>query len=212
MHCHQHHLLRRIVADVVAAVVTAVAALLFGRIAVVARLMLNSNFVNRHYFTEIFVFGDNCYLDKNQQFIADHNISFLFVYFDMLWDDLLALKKMYSENVSAQDVKLFMMQALPEFYSYFALLLRYSFLACIVNNPIDNILKSDRFNLNVGDYMARTEPVYKEQRYKDARKLATLFSERQYGKFSFGDYSYLVFPRKPSRTQIFVLRGFVVQT
>ncbi|MCL2153367.1 MAG: hypothetical protein FWH57_10505, partial [Oscillospiraceae bacterium] len=55
--------------------------------------MLYTNFINRRYITEVWVYGDKGYLDKNQYMLGEYDISFLFIYFDELWDKLLTARK-----------------------------------------------------------------------------------------------------------------------
>ena len=173
----------------------------FTAISYLEYLMLYTNFVKRRYTADIFVFGNKSYLDKCQHFIGSYNISFMFVYFEKLWDDLSALKKRYPSQVSAQDVTSFMIDALPDFYSYLTCAARIAILNCINKsqssdncmNPLTNIRKTDRFIVNVGDYLAKTETVYEEQKNKDAKKLIDWFEKKLNGEYIFGDYSNLDF-------------------
>jgi len=41
--------------------------------------MLYTNFINRHYISDILVYGDKSYLDKNQRTIGSYDVSFLFI-------------------------------------------------------------------------------------------------------------------------------------
>jgi uncharacterized protein YjbI with pentapeptide repeats len=164
--------------------------------------MLYTNFIKRRYTAEIFVFRNKSYLDKEQRFIGGYDISFIFVYFDKLWDELMALKKQYLGHVSAQEVTSFMLGALPNYFSYFARVVRNSILYFTdrnihsnKSNPLDNIQKNDIFMINVGDYMTKTETVYEERKYKDSNKLADWFGKKLYKKYIYGDYSNLNFTR-----------------
>ena len=57
--------------------------------------MLYTNFINRCYYAEVFAYEGQDQLEKPQLLIASYNISFLFIFFNKLWDDLLALKRRY---------------------------------------------------------------------------------------------------------------------
>ena len=158
--------------------------------------MLYSNFINRRYVADIFVYGDKSYLDKSQRWIGAYDISFLFVYFNELWDKLLSERKYYVGKVSAREITYFMLRALSDFYSYLTSIIRFTILSFADESPIANIDKNESFIANVGDYMAKTEPVYKEKKYKDAKKLIDWFGEQLYSKYIFGDYAGLDFSEK----------------
>ncbi|MCL2153256.1 MAG: pentapeptide repeat-containing protein [Oscillospiraceae bacterium] len=158
--------------------------------------MLYNNFINRHYVSEIFVYNDKSYLDKNHQFIGEYDISFLFVYFDEMWDKLLSGRKCYVGKVTAQEITTFMLRTLSDFYSYFTNIIRFTILSIIDESSLANINKNEKFMVNVGDYMAKTEAVFVEQKVKDAKKLNDLFSKQPYSQYIFGDYSRLDFSGK----------------
>jgi len=158
--------------------------------------MLYTNFINRHYVADIFVYGEKGYLDKSQRFIGSYDISFLFVYYDMLWDDLLALKKRYFGKVAAKEITDFMIRTLPAFYSYFIGIVRFGIVKCIDECPVIDIDKNEEFMVNVGNYMAETETVYSEKKHKDANELTEWFNELFLNKYICGDYSNLDFTGK----------------
>jgi hypothetical protein len=155
--------------------------------------MLYSNFINRQYKTEICVFGSESYLDKKQCIIASCDISALFIYYDELWDKLISARKRYVGQVSAQYIKSFMLQTLPDFYSYFTKIVRFAVMGCMPNERFADIMKNDVFMVNVGEYMGLTEPIYTENKYKDVKKLVEWFKEKAQNEYTFGDYSGLDF-------------------
>jgi uncharacterized protein YjbI with pentapeptide repeats len=158
--------------------------------------MLYTNFINRHYVADIFIYGDKSYLDRDQRFIGNYDISFLFGYFDQLWDDIISLKRRYPGLVSAQEITPFVMGTLPDFYSYLANIARFAIGECVDKSPFADINKNEDFMVNIGDYMAKTEPVYRAKKNKDANKLAKWFNEQLLSKYIFDDYSGLDFTGK----------------
>ena len=155
--------------------------------------MLYTNFIKRRYVAQVRVYGDKSYLDENQRAVCDYDVSFLFACFDRLWDELLVERKRYIGKVSALDVKSFMMQTLPEFYSYLASVARYVIEECVICKPFVEIETNERFMVNVGDYMAATDSVFRECKNKDAAKLAKWFGKRFGNEYLSGDYSDLDF-------------------
>jgi len=158
--------------------------------------MLLTNFINRHYIAEVFVYGEKSCLDKNQRFVGEYDLSFMFVYFSEFWDYLLSERKRYVGKVSAHDITAFMIEALPKFYSYLTNIARFSIMEQMDKSPYADIVKGDRFSVNVGNYMASTEPVYVEHKTKNADKLIEWFSEQPSDKYVFEDYSNLDFSGK----------------
>jgi len=158
--------------------------------------MLYTNFLNRRYIADIFVYGDKSYLDRDQRFIGSYDISFLFVFFDQLWDALITLRRRYPGLVPAPEITAFMMETLPDFYSYLANIARLAIGEYLDKSPFAKIAKNEEFMINVGDYMAKTEPVYCAKKTKNADELAVWFSEQLADKYIFGDYSGLDFSEK----------------
>ena len=158
--------------------------------------MLYSNFLNRRYVVEVWVYGDRAYLDKDQQVINEYDLSFLFVYFSELWNKLLSSRKRYVGKVTANEITTYMIETLPDFFSYFTNTIRYAIVDSVENSPFINISKNKTFTINSGEYMAKTETIYSESKNKDVNKLSEWFSEHLNNKYTFGDYSCLDFSGK----------------
>jgi len=75
-------------------------------------IMMYTNFINRCYIAEVYVFDDKLYLDKNQRVISEYDVSFLFIYFDELWDNLISLRKYYIGKVTNREISAFMIETL----------------------------------------------------------------------------------------------------
>ena len=155
--------------------------------------MLYSNFINRRYISEVWVCGEKLYIDKNQRIIGEFDISQLFVFFNELWDKLLSARKRYVGKVTAKDVTSIMIQALPEFYSYLANIVRRAIPDLLDKQPFANIIKNETFKIYVGDYMANTIPVYIESKKKDSKALHKQINKRLDKEYTFQDYSGLDF-------------------
>ena len=151
--------------------------------------MLYTNFVDRRYVAEVWVYGDMLYLDESQRMIGEYDISFLFVYFSELWDKLLSARKRYVGKVAAQEVASFMLQTLPDFYSYLANIARRAIVELFDKQPFTDIIKNGAFKISVGDYMAYTTPVYIESKNKDIKVLHKHLKKRLEIGYTFQDYS-----------------------
>jgi len=155
--------------------------------------MLYTNFINQRYVAEVWVYSDRRYIDKRQRMIGEYDISFLLVYFDELWNKLLSARKRYVGKVASREITAFMIQTLPDFYSYLINIARFAIAEIVGEIPFIDIDKADVFKINVGDYMAKTESVYIEDKNKDTKPLSKLFDERHYNEYSFEDYSKMDF-------------------
>ena len=69
--------------------------------------MLYTNFIYRRYVAEVWVYDNQRYLDKKQRLIGELDISFLFIYFNELWDKLLSARKSYAGKVTAREIASF---------------------------------------------------------------------------------------------------------
>jgi len=158
--------------------------------------MLHTNFTNRRYVAEVFVYDNESYADKTQRLVGEYEVSFLFIYFDELWDWLLTERKRYAGKVKVQDIKAFILESLPKFYAYLASIARFALLDSSGESHFTDIEKNEKFTVSVGNYMASTIPVYVESKTKNAKKLAEWFNEQLFEEYFFGDYSHLDFTEK----------------
>jgi len=141
--------------------------------------MLYTNFINRRYLASVFIYGDMAYCDNNQRLVGEFDISALFVFFDELWDKTLSECRRFVGKISTKDVNTCMFEALPGFYSYLINIARFVVRDILCKEPFAAIIKNDYFRVCVGDYMAKTEPVYVQNRNKDATVLKEWFESRR---------------------------------
>ena len=164
-----------------------------GDIAYIEYTLLRSNIMDKNYTAEIRVYGKEWFMCKNQRVVGQLDISILFQNFDRLWLDLLTMRKQYIGKISSIDVSEFIMDVAPKFYSYVISLCRFSILDCIEQSCFKKLKKTSDFSINVGEYMAQTEPIYKENSEKDRNNLLRWFSENLSYEYCFEDFSRLDF-------------------
>jgi uncharacterized protein YjbI with pentapeptide repeats len=155
--------------------------------------MLNANFINKRYIAYIMAYNDKSYLDRYQRLIGTYDVSFMLVYFNMLWDDLINTKRRYAGLVSAQDVTTIMLQTLPDFFSYLINIARFAIMEECDSTSLGGICKNKVFEVKVGGYMVPSETVYSETKDKNAYELIEWFHEQLDREYIFGDYSDLDF-------------------
>ena len=167
--------------------------------------MLYTNFINQRYVAEVWAYDDKQYLDKKQKIVGEYDTSFLFVHFEELWDKLLAHRKRYFRMVSPKDVTSFMLQVMPNFYSYLANIAKYAIPDCIDEKPLTNIAKNDIFKVRIGDYMAQSRSVFtlNKTRNTNVNELVYWFSERSRTEYNFQDFSDLDFSSRDFSNTVF---------
>lgn len=160
-----------------------------GEIAYLEYTMLYSNFINHNYIAEVRVYDDTWYFDKMQQVIGTFDVSFLFVYLEQLWNELLSVRKRYAGSVTSQEVTSFVIESFPKFYNYVVSSCRFGILPLIESEPFCLIKCMDEFELNIGSYMGTTEAIYKENRNKNREQFIEWFKERKEFDYAFEDFS-----------------------
>ena len=164
-----------------------------GDIAYIEYTLLRTNAVNRNYMSEVRIYGEKRYMCKSQRAAGEFDVSFLFKHFDELWGELIESRRQYAGKVSAIHVKEFMMDAAPKFYSYAVPLCRFSILGCVGQDYFRAVKKSPRFEINAGEYMARTETVYRENAGKDRAEILRQFAAKPDLPYCSEDFSGLDF-------------------
>lgn len=150
--------------------------------------MLYTNISQKKYIAEIRVYDDMWYLDKQQKIVGTMDISEYFVKMEELKEELLKERKRYKKRISKTEI---MEQLTPYFYSfykYFAATCRFGILDCIELPEFQSIRRMDKFEINVGNYMADTEPIYKENKDKDAEDMLIWFRDREEFEYAFEDF------------------------
>ncbi|MCL2153893.1 MAG: pentapeptide repeat-containing protein [Oscillospiraceae bacterium] len=165
--------------------------------------ILYTDFVNRRYMLEAWVYGEKWYLDKNQRKVGEYDISYLFVHFNELWDKLIAHRKRFIGKVNAHEVTVFMMQSLPGLYAHIVNIVRFGIANSVDGKPFVDIVKNDVFTIRVGDYMAKTEPVFTLKKHKNADTLANWFSHKLTFEYMFEDCSGLDFTSRDFSYKVF---------
>ena len=122
-------------------------------------LMQNEN-------AEVRVYNDNWYFDSGQRTIGYFDFSSLFQKYHELESELISAHKRFAGSVSAQETTSFLMSCARPFYCYIISIFRYSILPCIEKEPFLSVKRAEKFEINVGEYMAYSESIYKENQLR----------------------------------------------
>lgn len=153
--------------------------------------MLYTNFINKRYMVDVRVYNEDWYLDKKQISVGHFDVSFIFNKYEELWEQLLTDRKMY--NVNKMEIVSYILTSLPDFYSYVTSMCRFGIIKCTEKEIFKLIKKTNEFEINVGEYMARTEPIYKENGIKNQKLIDAWFNERFEHEYAFEDFTGLNF-------------------
>ena len=154
--------------------------------------MFRTNFINRRYVAEVWVYGDGWYIDPNPRMIAELDLSDQFIYYDKLWDELIKERKQrYRSEVRPIELLAYMMLVLPNFFSHLVNIARSAIFGNMDSNSFEGIKKHNCFRVNVGEYMNINGlvPVYTEVKEKNSDDIVKLFDKRKENVLVFGDYS-----------------------
>ena len=155
--------------------------------------LLYSNLLTKKETAEVRVYNNRWYLDSRQRIVGHFDFSALFTKYHELSEELMAYRKQFAGEVSAQEVKAFLLSCAGSFYSYIISAFRFSILPCIGTEPFLTVRRAERFEINVGEYMSYTEAIYKENRQRNSEESLLWFSQRQEYEYAFEDFTKLDF-------------------
>ena len=125
---------------------------------------LYTNLIQKQEKAEVRVYGKDWYLDASQRAVGDFDYSFLFTKYMELWEGLMEGRKRFAGAVTAREVTTFLLECARPFFQYAVSAFRFSIPSCICDSPFRSIRRAQEFEINIGEYMAHTEAVYKENR------------------------------------------------
>lgn len=164
-----------------------------GEISYLEYTLLYTNLLQKKETAEVRVYNDNWYFDSGQQIIGNFDFSHLFPKFRELWTELFAARKRFAGAVASHEIKSFLLSCAHSFYRYVISVCRFSILPCIESELFQSIQRAKKFEINIGEYMAYTEAVYKEDKTQTSKDALDWFSLRLEYEYAFEDFSGLDF-------------------
>ncbi len=164
-----------------------------GAISYLEYTLLFTNLINGEIKAEIRVYDDNWYFDPLQRMVGHFDFSFLFIKYKELWTDLMTARKRFAGAVTGQETVSFLLSCASQFYKYIVSAFRFSILPCIEAEPFLSVQRGKEFELNVGEYMAYTEAIYKENRQRTSKETLDWFALREEYSYAFEDFTGLDF-------------------
>ena len=155
--------------------------------------LLYSNLIQKKETAEVRIYHGDWYLDSRQYIVGTFDFSAFFTKYHELSEELMAYRKQFAGKVSAQEVKAFLLSCADSFYSYIISCFRFSILPCIEKEPFLSVKRADKFEINIGEYMAYTEAIYKENRLRTSEDSLIWFAQRQEFDYTFEDFTKLDF-------------------
>lgn len=164
-----------------------------GKISYLEYTFLFTNLIQKKEIAEVRIYNDDWYLDAGQRAVGSFDYSFVFTKYRDLWNEVMSSRKRFAGTVTAQQAISFLLTCASVFYRYVASIFRYSILPCVETEPFLSIQRADEFEINVGEYMAYTEAIYKENRTLTSQDALDWFSQREEFSYAFEDFSGLDF-------------------
>ena len=163
-----------------------------GEISYLEYTLLFTNLIHGKEIAEVRVYDDNWYFDPRQHAVGSFDFSFLFVKYRELWTELMSSRKRFSK-VTAQDTVSFLLSCASQFYKYIVSAFRFSILGCVDTESFLSMRRANEFEINVGEYMAYTEAIYKENRLRNSKDVLDWFAMREEYEYAFEDFTGLDF-------------------
>lgn len=132
------------------------------RISYIEYTFLYTNLIMEQEIAEVRVYGKDWYFDSAQRIIGHFDYSFLFTKYIELRDELMESRKRFAGAVTARETSSFLLQNARTFFQYIVSAFRFSVLSCIEDSSFKSLCRAEEFEINIGEYMAHTEAVYKE--------------------------------------------------
>lgn len=164
-----------------------------GEISYLEYTLLFTDLIRQKEAAEVRVYNDNWYFDPTQLTVGSFDFSFIFTKYRELWTELMSSRKKFAGAVTAQETISFLLSCARQFYKYVVSAFRFSILACVETEPFLSIQRAKKFEINVGEYMAHTEAVYKENRQRSSKDALDWFSLREEYEYAFEDFTGLDF-------------------
>ena len=164
-----------------------------GEISYLEYTLLYTNMLQKKETAEVRVYDNNWYFGDKQQIVNEFDFSVLFTKYHELSSELMAYRKRFAGEASSQEVQSFLFSCIRPFYCYIISIFRYSILPCINKEPFLSIQRTDKFEINIGEYMGYTEAIYKENKKRTSEDSLAWFSLRREFEYAFEDFSGLDF-------------------
>ncbi len=164
-----------------------------GEISYLEYTFLFTNLIQKKELAQVRIYNDDWYFDAGQRAVGSFDYAFVFTKYRELWDEIMSSRKRFAGAVTAQEAISFLLLCASVFYRYVASIFRYSILPCVEAEPFLSMRRADEFEVNVGEYMAYTEAVYKENRTRTSADALRWFSLREEFAYAFEDFSGLDF-------------------
>ena len=166
-----------------------------GEIAYLEYTLLYTNLLQKKETAEVRAYNGNWYLDNNQLTAGEFDFSPLFIKYRELWTDLFAARKRFAGAVASHEIKSFLLSCARSFYRYVIAVCRFSILPCIESELFQSINRTEKFEINIGEYMAYTEAVYKEDQTRTSMDALDWLSLHLEYEYAFEDFSELDFSK-----------------
>lgn len=164
-----------------------------GEISYLEYTFLHTNLIQKNETAEVRVYNKDWYFDPAQRAVGSFDYSFVFTKYRELWNELMTSRKRFAGAVTAQETISFLLTCASIYYRYVASIFRYSILPCVETEPFLSVRRADEFEINVGEYMAYTEAVYKENHTRTSADALDWFRLREEFVYAFEDFSGLDF-------------------
>lgn len=152
---------------------------------------LRTRLLNRDYRYQAWIYDEEWYVHEGYP-VGEVDVSFLFQYYDELWNQLQTVYSNYWGKVTEMDVEQIMLRLLDDFHVYVNELLRYSTPDAVETEEYLSLERADIFHVECGEMFEPCDVILIEDHKKRLAKVLKWLDKQEEGAYCFADFSGLV--------------------
>ncbi len=149
--------------------------------------LLRTQVMQHQYNYRIYVYDENWYL-KDGIYIGELDVSFIYKYYEEMWQELLKCSKKYVLKIGVLDVEHIMLEQLQYFHKYVVGLMQFSLLDALEIEEYIALNKADVFQIQTGEFFEPCDPIHIEAQEKDSFQLKKFIEKNEKGAYYFQDF------------------------
>lgn len=154
--------------------------------------VLRTRLMEHDYRYQVVIYGEEFYA-KEGFFVGDIDVSFIYQYYEKLWQVLLTEYKKYIGKITPMDIEQIMLRLLDEFHTYVVELLRCGLLDFLETTSYLMLEKASDFHIESGELMEPGNVIHMEQKEKSILKVLKWLDQKKEDAYCFSDFRGLHF-------------------
>ena len=161
-------------------------------------LILRTRLLERDYRYKVVLYDEEWYVHPYED-VGDLDVSFIFCYFNQLWDMLLVKYAHYYNKITEIQIEQIMLRLIEPFHQYVVALLNQSLMDGLDLDAYNAVKKADIFQIQAGELMEPCDVVFIQERNKKTYQKVAWLEKKLDLEYCNGDLSNLEFDRLDCR-------------